>query len=145
VRELWNWFGCRGLLSSGQVVITYPKNGKTGLQNILADDFVEATQTGDKLFEYAVNAEVPVGAGLKIIIKTKSNEYGYDWGGFYPDFVENWKYTYYDNVSKSNTFTVYESGKRAEFRVIFGYHCIIEFYENGAKTPTKVKEIKVKK
>jgi len=41
------------------------------------------------------------------------------------------------------TFTVVESGKPADASVIFFEDCIIEYYENGAPEPTKVKEIKV--
>jgi len=130
-------------------LITYPKNGKTGLLNILADDFVEATHVGGgkpgQPVEYAVNAEVPAGAGLKIVIKTKNKSIYSVWGGFYADLVENWLYTPYNTETSSNTFTVYESGKRADFTVTFFEDFIVEYYENGSKMPTKVKEIKVKK
>ena len=127
-----------------QGVITYPKNGKMG-PNILAGGFVQATPTGEKLAEYSLNAEVPVGAGLKIVIRTnKAAKEDYRiWGGFYADYNENWLYTNYDPATGSNTFTVYESGKRADLTVTFFEDCIIEYYENGAKTPTKVKEIKM--
>ena len=128
--------------------ITYPVKGKYNLPNILAEKFVEATAVGGgrpgQPIEYALNAEVPAGAGLKIVIKTKREDPHYAWGGFYPSSVENWIYTIYDIKTRSNTFTVYESGKSADLTVTFTDDCIIEYFENGAKTPTKVKEIKVK-
>jgi len=123
--------------------ITYPKFGKYGFQNILADDFVEAIPTGDKLVEYSVNAEVTAGAGLKIVIITKNEDLRMEWGGFYSHTVENWYVTNYENDTRSNTFTVYESGKPANVTVLFTSDCIVEYYENGATTPTKVKEIKM--
>jgi hypothetical protein len=70
--------------------ITYPKYGKFGMLNILADDFVKATRTEFKLAEYSVYADVPVGAGLKIVIRSKDTRDGYHWGGYYPSTVENW-------------------------------------------------------
>ena len=126
-----------------QGVIVYPKHGKYGLLNVLADDFVEAKKTEYGRFEYSLYAEVPVGAGLKIVIKTKSDDPYMDWGGIVTVGIENWRYTYYDRIAKSNTFTVWESGKPADLSVVFGSNCYIEYYENGSKTPTKVKEIKV--
>ena len=123
--------------------ITYPKFGKYGLQNILADDFVEAIPTGDELVEYSVNAEAPAGAGLKIVIITKHDDLRMEWGGYYSHSVENWYVTNYDSDTRSNTFTVYESGKTANVTVTFTSDCIVEYYENGATTPTKVKEIKM--
>ena len=110
--------------------ITYPEFGKYGFQNILADDFVEAIPTGDKIVEYSVNAEVPASAGLKIVIITKNDDLHKEWGGFYSNTVENWYVTNYDNDTRSNTFTVYESGKPANVTVLFTSDCIVEYYEN---------------
>ena len=126
--------------------IIYPTNGKYGLKNILADGFVEAIATSEKRVEYSVNADLSVGnSSLKIVIKTKREKAaeGYEWGGISGSSLENWLVSGYDNDLKSNTFTVYESGKTANATVIFYSNCIIEYYENGATMPTKVKEIKV--
>jgi hypothetical protein len=41
------------------------------------------------------------------------------------------------------TFIAIESGKPADALVIFERDCIIEYYENGAIEPTKVKTVKV--
>jgi len=160
--------------------ISYPKFGKYGL-NILADDFLEATQTGDTPAHYSVSADLSAGnSSLKIVIKSaKPAIYGcynqlpsrdicgakftewhekcpvcggvntlrhFDeksWGGFYYSNLDNWLATNYDLQLRGNIFTVYESGKPAHAEVTFSNDCIIEYYENGAKTPTKVKEIKV--
>ena len=123
--------------------ITYPKYGKYGFLNILADDFVEATPNNNTLVEYSLNADVPVGAGLKIVIRSLHEDPRVEWGGFYPSSIENWYATYWDQKLRGNTFTVYESGKPAQGMVTFIADCIIEYYENGATTPTKVKEIKM--
>ena len=143
--------------------ITYPESGKYG-PNILADGFVEAKKTEGGRFEYSVKAEVPQGTSLKIVIKTKmpfvcpqcGNEflelveecpvcgcdriYEVGWGGFNQGSDYNWLVA---NTGSYFTFTVYESGKRADASVIFFHDCIIEYYENGATEPTQLKEIKV--
>ena len=62
----------------------------------------------------------------------------HDWGGWNQGSDINWLYS---NVGNQFTCTVYESGMPADASVIFINNCIIEYYENGAKEPTKVKEI----
>ena len=119
---------------------SYPETGKGG-PNILAEGFVEAQKTEWDLFEYSVRAVLPAGnSSLKIVIKSATN---IEWGGYYPSSVENWLVSRWDENLRGNTFTVYESGKPADATVIFSGDCIIEYYENGALEPTKVKEIKV--
>ena len=121
-------------------VITYPKTGKYGL-NILADDFVEAKRTEWGRFEYSVKADLSAGKShLKIVMKPAKGNKNADWGGWNLGSDENWLIS---NVGNEFTCTVDESGKVADASVIFTNDCIIEFYENGATTPTKVKEIKV--
>ena len=113
--------------------ITYPQTGKYG-PNILADDFVTANGTVSSRFEYSVKAVLPAGnSSLKIVIKSGI--------GFNQGSDDNWLVT---NIVDHFTFTVVESGKPADASIIFvGGDCIIEYYENGATEPTKVKEIKV--
>ena len=113
--------------------ITYPETGKYG-PNILADDFVTANRTESGRFEYSVKAVLPAGnSSLKIVIKSGI--------GFNQGSDENWLVT---NVGSHFTFTVVESGKPADASIIFvDNDCIIEYYENGAIEPAKVKEIKV--
>jgi len=122
--------------------ITYPKDGKYGI-NILADDFAESKRLdeNEKVVVYSIKAELSANSSLQIVIRTiREDSY---WGGIYQDSVENWLYSSWDNNLKGNTFTVDESGKSADAAVIFLDDCIIEYYENGATAPTKVKEIKV--
>jgi hypothetical protein len=125
--------------------INYPTNGKYGL-NILADSFVVAKQLDDNGIpvQYSVRAELPAGnSSLKIIIKTISQANGDAWGGFYPSSLENWLASSWDNNLRGNTWTVYESGIPADGAVFLDSDCTIEYYENGATVPTKVKVIKV--
>jgi len=152
--------------------ITYPKTGKYG-PNILADGFVEAKRTEWSINLYSMRAELPPGnSSLKIVIKTDvsftctacgvpfregdqkcpacgnsackpANDYIH-WGGYHSGSEENWLITQYDFSLKGNTFTVYESGKPADVTVTFLYDFIIEYYENGATIPTKVKKVIVR-
>ena len=77
----------------------------------------------------------PECGGVKTIREEANESLGWNQGS-----DENWVVT---NVGSKFTCTVYESGKRADASVIFGGDCIIEYYENGATEPTKIKEIKV--
>lgn len=65
--------------------------------------------------------------------------------GLYHGSDFNWVIS---NADSQLTFTyvdelVHKSGKVADASVAFDDDCIIEYYENGAIEPTKVKEIKV--
>ena len=124
-------------------VITYPKTGKYGT-NILADEVVMVKRTGGRFgsrFEYSVKAELPASSSLKIVIRCE--EENHVWGGYNQDSEENWLISLWNNDLRGNTWTVIESGKSADATVIFSDNCIIEYYENGATTPTKMKKIKV--
>jgi hypothetical protein len=126
--------------------ITYPVEGRYGL-NILNEEFVEATKTANRRVEYSVKAELPAGnSTLKIIIRPKSSEEGEEgnaWGGYNQGSDNNWNITRNNITRDSFTLTVIESGKPTDLSVIFLNDCIIEYYENGATEPTKVKEISV--
>jgi hypothetical protein len=121
--------------------ITYPETGKYGT-NILAEGFVNAVaQENGRPKDYSMRAELPAGnTSLKIILKTTSDPY---WGVYYPFSLENWSVSVFDFNTKIQTWTVYESEKPADVTVNLDFSCIIEYYENGATTPTKVKEVKV--
>ena len=128
----------------GNLYITYPETGKYG-SNILSDGVVAVNKTGSSgRFEYSVKTELPAGnSSLKIVIRSKNEEKGFEWGDYVQGYEENCLFSSWDNNLKGNTWTVLESGKPADARVIFSNDCIIEYYENGATEPTKVKEIKV--
>jgi len=65
------------------------------------------------------------------------------WGGNCSGYDENWIISRWDNSLQGNTWTVYENDKPADAIVTLSNDFIIEYYENGAKEPTKVKEVKV--
>jgi len=115
--------------------IVYPEMGKYG-PNILADGFVDAKSYENGIPKtYSVKAELPAGnSSLKIIIKSGI--------GFYQGSDNNWLVS---NIGSQFTFSVVESGKSADASVIFVGTCSIEYYENGATTPTKVKKVYVDK
>ena len=125
-------------------VITYPETGKYGI-NILADGVAMVNQTGSLgRFEYSVRAELPTGnSSLKIVIRNAKTGYEYAWGEIVQGYEENCVFSSWDKNLEGNILTVFESGKPADARVFFSNDCIIEYYENGATEPTKVKEIKV--
>ena len=113
--------------------ITYPEAGGYG-QNILADDFLTFEKTDTSRIEYSVKAELPVGSNsnLKIVIKSGI--------AFNQGSEKNWFVT---NKVDDFTFTSAESGTYTDASIIFvGDSCTIEYYENGAIEPTKVKVIK---
>jgi len=122
--------------------IVYPKDGKHG-PNILADGFVGGAryENGNNK-SYSIRAELPAGnSSLKIIIRSNSNVPGTRGVIPFTNMAENWLFPSIDNSSW--TLTVYESGKPAEVLTIIEYDFIIEYYENGATTPTKVKKVYV--
>ena len=92
-----------------------------------------------KFFEF--HEICPECGGVKTLHKYFNDGIGFNQGS---DF--NWLVS---NVVNEFTFTyvdelVHKEGNVADASVIFGGDCIVEYYENGAKEPTKVKEIKVK-
>jgi len=131
--DLEEWRILKAIEISG---IIYPETGRFG-PNILSDKVVMVKKTEWGRFEYSVRAVVPEGSSLKIVIKSKTPPYGYS----YSAMTENWSVSLWDNNLKGNTWTVYESGKPADGMVIFDGDCIVEYYENGATTPTKVKNL----
>jgi len=67
------------------------------------------------------------------------------WVGVYESYIENWLFYNWDK-NKNNlsiTWAVYESEKPADAAVMLVNDFIIEYYENGATEPTKIKEVKV--
>lgn len=132
-------------LNSGMYPVTigivYPARGLYG-QNILSDEFTALDQpyssSGDVCG--SARAEVPKGFSLKIVIR---GENWYIEGSPRPPI--NWTVSDYNHNTLSREFTVTESGSFSD--MLFLRHSnnpspvTIEFYENGATTPTKVKQI----
>jgi len=120
-------------ISSKEIV--YPLNSQYG-KNALHD----SVMTVQRLTNYSLAATVPVGMHLKIVLK------GGLWGYFImPSGPKNWTITTYDFLLKTQTFTATESGKESDLIIQFDEPGIttIEFYENNAVTPTKIKSLKV--
>jgi hypothetical protein len=125
--------------------IIYPETGKYGL-NILAEEFVEAEK--DKT-EYSISANVPDGISLKIIIKGPpydNGEYNISvnaWGTINTSNIGDWKWDRPDTGNVYDFVFTIENGGTGNIPCRFHNNCTIEYYENTAIEPTKVKEIKV--
>ena len=117
--------------------ITYPETGKYG-PNILADGFVDAIQYENGLNKaYSIRAELPAGSSsLKIVVKPG--------GGVIYASEDNWVVTA-EIPGGTKTLIAYESGKSADASIIIDYNLTIEYYENGATAPTRVKTVYVRK
>ena len=134
--------GCNEKVTNDSI-ITYAVNGKYGT-NILSDQ-ISSVSAGR---EYSMQAVLPKGASLKIILK------GGLW--FYePD--NNWIISEYNDDTQTQEFTVLGDDKTADLSIEFdgkeplieiedkenvdGSIIMVEYYENGDKTPTKVKKL----
>ena len=124
------------------VFITYPHVGSFG-NNILSD---ATTYVKKGLSEYNMSADVPEGQSLKIILKD-----GY-WGYMTIPHPVNWSVSQYDRINRRQEFTVTESGKISDLMLAFDEgtmdennqtYITIEYYENNAVTPTKVRTLHV--
>lgn len=117
--------------------ITYPETGKHGL-NILAEEVtsVKANDTiGNPVF-YSMKAELPEGTSLKIMLK------GGMWGYVGLPAPENWTVSEYDQTTLSQVFTVTRSGISNDLKInIEAGEITVEYYENGATVPTRVKQL----
>lgn len=113
--------------------IDYPEYSDYG-ENVL---FSDKEVFSSNLLSLA--AELPRGTSLKIVIKNGQWSYVQ-----LPNAPINWKASNYDNVNETQTFTVQESGKASDLIISFqsGNH-VIEYYENGAQTPTRIKNIEI--
>ena len=112
--------------------ITYPAIGKGGI-NILADGVELVKQTEGVIAEFSASAVLPKGSSLKVVISGKMI-------GLYS--ATNWSV-----VNKSNSqlcqfiLTSIESGQSADAAFMSYHEIMVEYYENGATTPTKVKNV----
>ena len=111
--------------------IEYPEFSNYG-ENILFED---KTSFGSDL---SLAAELPNGTSLKIVIK------GGSWGIMVmPNGPINWTISQYDSNLQQQVFVATESGKNCDlvFQWIGSGTRTIEYYENNATTPTRVKTI----
>ena len=118
--------------------ITYPETGKHGI-NILAEGVTSISAHnghGSENNFYSMKAELPEGTSLKIVLKG-----GLWYYGALPA-PENWTVGDYDEESKSQEFTVKQSGIPNDLSIAFeAGEITIEYYENGATVPARVKQI----
>ncbi len=113
--------------------IAYPEKGKYDI-NILAD----GVNVIDERIFYSLKADLPLGTSLKVVLRNGMWYYGSLPG------PENWNVEIYDFATKSQVFTVTQSGVPNDLAIRFeGGEITVEYYENGATTPTRVKQLVV--
>ena len=118
--------------------ITYPLSGKFGI-NILAEEITTIKASNGIVNNfYSMKAELPEGTSLKIIIK------GGMWYHVAIPAPENWTVDRYDDIARKQSFSVTQSGVPNDLSIMADPGEItIEYYENGAEIPTRVKKVKV--
>lgn len=111
--------------------IIYPETTVRGTNVLFLNKF---NAVGSESLSFS--AEVPQGMRLKI--KMIGTGFGYS-----PLNVSNWTVSNYNSQDKTQTYEVTESGKSADLNFsIFGNDTLrMEYYENGATQPTRVKEL----
>jgi len=134
---LFFFTGCK---NENPIIIEYPETGLYG-DNILCEQ-ITSVSIGT---EYSMKADVPKGGSLKIILK--------DGEWFYGGETFNWAVTEYNDDNQTQEFTVLVDGKTADLYIEFGDDKLppaenevtitVEYYENDAQTPTKVKKLKL--
>ena len=134
-------------------VISYPETGAYGL-NILSDAVTSIscqTSMTDPLPYYSIKADIPLGLSLRIIMKAEKGSNGNpqisDWGS-------NWLYRmlYEPDLNWCFDFSQEKHGLPSDLKIGFSLYPVIpdqfvtiEFYENNATTPTKVKKLYLEK
>jgi len=118
--------------------ITYPATGLYG-DNILSDQ-VTLVYTNT---EYSMTADVPKNSNLTIVLK------GWLW---FCGSIVNWNLTEYNDDTMSQKFMVSVSGKPCDLYLEFDEkeqpvtdqtYITVEYYENDATVPTKVKKLQL--
>ena len=120
-------------------IITYPVAGDYGLN--LLNDTVSRIPLNTK---YSFKANLPEGTDLRIVMKGNKNVWGY---AIAPAPL-NWLVSNYNNATQSQEFKVIESNINNDLYISFGNildftTITIEYYENGATTPTRIRTIEV--
>ena len=114
--------------------IVYPSSSPYG-ENILD---IPITQINADI-NYSLAAILPENTNLKITISGVSSTFlwAYDIGS-----VTNWNITPYDVNANSQSFTSILSDSACDLRVVFSKGTvIIDYFENGADTPTITKQL----
>lgn len=134
-------------------MITYPETGLYGA-NILSDAVTTVLTDVEQMY-YSLRADVPLGMSLKIIVKD-DNRLGSS-GSIYigaADGDGNWHIGLRDLDTYNQEYSMIVSGQPCDiklgffaakrFQEIYRDYITIEYYENGAITPTKTKKLYVK-
>jgi len=122
--------------------ITYPASSNWEWDNILSDHVTEVKPSlfPDHDNSYTMTANIPEGQFVKIMLK----------GGYWSRMATNWYETGYDAINKTQEFTAIGNGQNCDASILFfngtlddngEEYITIEYYENGATTPTKVKKL----
>jgi hypothetical protein len=115
--------------------ITYPASGKRG-KNILSEEVNEVYTIHPNGNLYSMKAEMPEGTNLRIVLK------GGTWYATSIPDPENWKVKSYDEANRLQEFTVTQSGIPNDMTIAFeAGEITVEYYENLATEPTRVKQI----
>ncbi len=123
--------------------ITYPVSGDNGLN--LLNDTVKNIPKNQYSIKYSMKADLPKGTNLRIVIK---GEKVWSVSDNYSTLTVNWNVSPYNSTTKSQEFVVKESNANNDIYFSFYTASIyanitIEFYENNAVVPTKVKNLEV--
>jgi hypothetical protein len=123
--------------------ITYPVTGNNGLN--LLNDTVNIIPKSQYSLTYSIKAELPKGTSLRIVLK---GERIWSTTPNYSPQTINWTVSPYDESTKSQELVVNESDMETDLYFVIGSasiftNLIIEYYENGAIIPTRVKTIAV--
>lgn len=94
--------------------------------------------------ELSMAADLPVGTSLKLILKG-----GLWWYRAMPNGPKNWDIGTYDHLRQQQEFIATSSGNRSDVNIMFDVEpggqrkFSIEYYENGAETPTRMREVTI--
>ena len=123
--------------------IIYPVSGDNGLN--LLNDTVKNIPKNQNSIIYSMKAELPKGTNLRIVLK---GDKVWAVSDNYSTLTVNWIVNPYNTTTKSQEFVVKENNMRNDIYFSFYTASIysnitIEFYENNAIIPTRVKSLVV--
>jgi len=116
--------------------IIYNKTGVYG-DNAFKKDTLIASQG----VNYSLQAEIPDGSTLKVIMKNNNSGTSNIWA-YSVGTVVGWAVQSYDSNNNQQIFSALNKGN-CDLQLVFLGSGIatIEFYENGAQTPTRIKKV----
>jgi len=119
-----------------EIEIQYPATGFYG-DNILMKGKTEYT-----FIENSLQAKIPEGQSLKIVITGKSVTFPD--GVWYLNSSNNWAISKFDMTAYTQTFQSIDGGHTCDLYMRFDVGTFqIDYYENGAASPTATKTIVV--